>query len=349
MKITALLIFWFLGGTTAQAACDHLDQRFHTLQRTYFHMLDYEANAADDIMKFENDLTYLTECGLGNPTANFALAYVYAALFLKNDSQGARGGYIAYESLIKYRKYSSGNSLGDEVTARWRQTVSYLQTALALLPGDRRIPGWLAGARAGLEFSERGVVSEETFSALINEVVAYPELNMLTALLALSEVPLSLEQEHELLSYTTDMTDILKSPCSPFKINPDVTCKNSDKVPHNLQNSINILSDVFLREAKRLSDADPQGNHWAVRTMALKAMLIHLTNTFPVYSGTADAWVRKDLLTERKKLIQKTIVDSHAAEAFWEKSWRERAYQCAACHAPEAVSASAAPVVPKSW
>lgn len=222
------------------AACEV--SKFTKIKKVYFDSLGDTSHRGNTVRKSLDLLA--TKCANEYKTSNHkplvGEILIFDALLKINDTQAkqdSKKGHLA----------NTGQIL---------KAIDNLKLARELRPNDKRIPGWLQGAKATLYRIQGEPIKDQILQKAVAAIDARPTFNLWTAILIFRDQDPNREPFEQLLSKAKDFADLMRGSDNPcLKLPTD--CQNSPAAPNNFSSAIYTLADVFIRASnKRLH----QGN-----------------------------------------------------------------------------------------
>jgi len=189
---------------------------------------DTASSAASDPLITEGEALFMR--ALAGETSLRGAAILALSTGLLANPEHARG-QLMYGMALLSSVAEDQNILGA------LQAQPALEKAMALAPGDLRIPGWLGTVKVGAaRVMNSGV--DEAVAFMLDAADAYPEFNNVSLAIAFGRFGLDTpypQMAIDRLVATADCAGDL-----------DV-CRNTERVPHNNEGALMLFGDVFAR------------------------------------------------------------------------------------------------------
>lgn len=327
--------------STLQAALRSDSNSFAKLQSEYFQKLDLRVDAtklkliptfaAKLTSMAEGERKKLTSLQLSRQEKEHAgLVFIYDALMTMNNTDAAMKNILSLADLrADHRFGAEGGSDKEELLARAEYCIHQLTTALKLRLDDRRIDSWIESAKTQKDQIKSGLPPSNTLlKAAMDAIPIRPTFNLFTAILLFESVdaahPLFERLAREAKQFV-DATSSGDNPC--YKYPQD--CQNGSHAPYNLQASVTVLGDVFLRRSEYFLQKNdiPRAMEMAGYARETYSVLespkhIEVSKTWP---DRPLVQIRKDHIEQIHKM-QMPSVPLHKTGAY------AQAYDCASCH-----------------
>ena len=277
----------------------------------YFERLDYDdAAVAAGIPEFDARLRASADAALKAPALEpgAALALVYTSLYIANADYGARAGKVALDAAA--------------LPAREELAIKYLEAARGTLSGDKRIPGWLAGARIRAEAFRDGKPSAAAVEQMLEAAESYPMFNLFSGLILSNEHSLGPQTDERLFKLVELMTG-KSSPCKA----EDAHCGGSELAPFADPGAMVLLGDAFMRHGAKRGRESHEFKHETGMALILY--------TVQYFKGASSfkRWPRRGLLGQRIEVGRHFRNDAvPLTEEMYTGAQARQAYQCASCH-----------------
>lgn len=328
-------------GSVSSGSSSPLEE-FKSIQDQYFPKLDLRvsANQMAKIPEFAARLSQIadqTRLQLSNgiissaeQRAEAGLILIYDALMTLNNTHAVMEGHLSLHSLKQARRFAGAKaSNNDELIARGQYAISELTSAAALRKDDRRIDSWLVSVKTTLEHIQIGKVANASLAAVLDTIDVRPTFNLWTAILMFRGHDVSSGLFARLVSASKAFVDVSGTGSGPCAVRPQ-DCGNGIRAPYNLQASVTVLGDVFLRKANQLLQSGEIASgvslaHYAKGTYELLSKPAYLseTQTWPDRSGIALRQVAMAKLLTAQPMDDVAFIE---AEDF------RRPYECSSCH-----------------
>jgi hypothetical protein len=212
--------------------------------------------------------------------------------------------------------------------ARAEYAVNELTVAAKLRPGDRRIDGWLAGARVSSERMRYGATSSKSLQSVLDAIPVRPTFNLWTALILFNQVDASSPLYDRLAGEAKRFVDSVSAGADPCKERPR-DCRASVHAPYNFQGALTMLGDVFLRRAEYFLK---KGDIPRAMQMAGYAKGVYSQLDAPDQAKATKSWREREGLTVRQERVA-TVLERRLPKGDLVNSEAYRqVYECASCH-----------------
>lgn len=334
----ALLLSHFSKAEEKEAAETHIINQFRAIQSQYFQEVNLSAprEQVKTIPAFSlklNNIADLQRKALVlNPHMSESekqwagLIYIYDALLMIDCYEAVTWKKLTMADLVKVRRFAKpGASEKEELKARMSYALSELVAAKQLRPEDKRINGWLEGAKSNIETIETGKISKQTQAAILDMVPLRPTFNLWTALIILHN-----EQASKLGALAEEAKNFVdisekKDPCKAFPQD----CNNGPLAPYNFQGAIVELGDIFLRRAEYYLE---KGDLVNAMMMTQYAKGTYEQLDLPAHAEQTKKWPAKDILALRKARLAQIEKRQIPKTALVKQEAYQRAYACGTCH-----------------
>jgi tetratricopeptide (TPR) repeat protein len=183
-----------------------------------------------------------------------------------------------------------------------------LERAIALIPDDPRIPGWLGTVRVGMARAMNNpTILQTAIDDMIAAADAFPEFNNASLAIAFSKLPLDTPYPQMAIDRLLAIAECAAD---------ESVCQNTTKVPHNNEGALMLFGDVYARVGDKTSAlyyydlalTSPDAATWTYATVAREEFI--------------------DAIDER---IARFLDDDPDNDP---QFFSEGRYACVGCHAP---------------
>lgn len=313
---------WF---SASAAAADFTTANLR--QAGYFEFLDYNIPAvAARIPAYDARLRAQALAKTDPLDKDSALFLVYVGLFIANTDYGVAAGRLSLETLAAAGKASPGDGLSNELAAREALALGFFERAQVVLSEDKRISGWIAGARIRLDVARNGKPSRESVALLLEAAEAYPLFNLFSGLILAHDYDLGPEADRRLFEMVKLMTSD-KSPCKESGAH----CGSSDLAPFADQGAAVLMADAYLKHgAALLGDTDKandkEGNHDAGMALIL------YTSPYVKSPAKTHRWPQIEALNRRSEEARAFMRHRKPLDDPWSSASARAVHQCSSCH-----------------
>lgn len=343
MLMIAFLILLLCGFTDANdnAKEAKLIKKFQALQAPYFQQVNLYAapEKVRNIPKFSLEMNKLADeqraLLAANPDMSQAdkewagLIYIYDAMLMLDGFDAVTLGKLTVADLVKTHHFAKpGADDKEELKARATYALSELEAAAKLRPNDRRIDGWIVGAKSILERIDTGGISKQTQEAIVNAIPVRPSFNLWTALIVLhNENAASLEAlATEAKNFVDASTG--NSPTNPCTIHPE-DCVSGPKAPYNFQGAVVELGDIFLRRAEYYLQ---KGDTFKAMIMTKYTEGTYAQLNLPANAAHTQSWPARDVIALRMQRLAQIKQREIPTHPLVPMPQYQRAYECGSCH-----------------
>lgn len=306
----------------------------------YFERLDYwSPKIVEGMPELESFLVDAAEYALPLPDSDpylqeNALIFIYAALYMDNLLEAHRLGFISFSKLTEYKQLSKTGIEIDEIHAREKKILAYVDRASQLRPNDIRMGSWVYG----MKIKHIGAEYVDSIIKMVEE--RQDTFSLISALTVTRD--LVLKPEHTLvLDEMVKKFTSLASPC--FKGSTKEQCRSPRLAPFAAQTGVLMLADYRLRMAAR---DDTSRTRTIGRFFA--RMLYNSTDMVWMKDSTPE-WRNRDLIEDRVKLTRGDNFSPESVMNFWQSHSSRAIYHCTSCHSSPVRDAPVAPPQFLDW
>jgi hypothetical protein len=349
LKSRSLVLSFLCLVTLASIACRSSSAAssdpFDDIKDHYFSKLNLHANESrmKTIPPFAARLTKLAEdekikfkdgqLGTSETRERAGLILIYDALMTVNNTNAAAAGQIPLSKLKEaYTFDPHATTDHDEVLARYEHSLEDMELAAKLRPDDRRIDSWVAAEKLDIEKTRIGKIPSNALIASLDAIPARPTFNLWTSMLLFKEEPPDSELFARLAGESKNFVDQVRQGNDPCKSRPR-DCRNGNLAPYNVQASVTILADVFLRRAASLYQSGDVPHAMEMASYA-KGTYSQLQST--LHAKKTASWPDRPALKDRLQRVS-DLLQSHSTKPATEPELQRtenyrRVYECSSCH-----------------